>query len=116
MNTTTDRFTEAKEELRDRSLPTVDVAALLDDIEYYEQNGYPGSIRLDPEKPIGGAVFDVGVHVGFACGFREIAFRDALTSWIEQNRGNLDGNASEYARGYEVCLNRLEEFIQEELG
>lgn len=65
------RYDEAREELRDRSLPGVDVASLLDYIDALEDAYYDGHIPTTPEKRIDEAVFDVGVHVGFACGLRD---------------------------------------------
>lgn len=115
MTETTNRFDEAREMLENETYPRTDVATILDWIDQYEQDGYLGSMPYGQEKRMRD-LFDVGVHVGFACGIRETAFRNSLGTWISQNKGNLDGNASEYARGYETCLRRLEEFIQEELG
>lgn len=38
---------------------------------------------------------------------------NSLSAWIEQNRSILEGNPTEYARGYETCLDRLETYIRE---
>lgn len=68
---TENTFDEARRAFREYSLPRTDNAALIDWVDYLEENGYHGSINLEPELRPEDVVFEVALAVGYELGRNE---------------------------------------------